>query len=109
MKFLALLLFLSFSFAQYMPISVLDNLNLRSIWEAPKLQKTVAHLETRFKRKNQTNSRQFSRIIDGTKAKLGDFPYHVLIEVDETFWCGGSILSATWVITVKEFQETHTN
>ncbi|XP_037809738.1 collagenase-like [Lucilia sericata] len=47
---------------------------------------------------------QSAAIISGTQAALGQFPWHVLLKIDETDEgtydiCGGSIISNKWVLT----------
>lgn len=38
-------------------------------------------------------------IINGKKAKQGQFPYQVGITMDGQYFCGGSIISEDWVLT----------
>ncbi|CAB3375160.1 Hypothetical predicted protein [Cloeon dipterum] len=39
------------------------------------------------------------RIVGGTGASLGDNPWHTLITIDESFICGGSLISNQYVLT----------
>lgn len=40
-----------------------------------------------------------SQIVGGLKAKKGQFPWQVLIQVDGDAMCGGSLIDAEWVLT----------
>ncbi|XP_037809751.1 collagenase-like [Lucilia sericata] len=53
---------------------------------------------------NAASNSQSAPIISGTRAELGQFPWHVLLaiyatEEEELEVCGGSILSEKWVLT----------
>lgn len=41
-----------------------------------------------------------SRIIGGQEAEVGEFPWQVSIQEKRHHFCGGSILSEWWIITV---------
>ncbi|XP_030103883.1 serine protease 55 isoform X3 [Mus musculus] len=43
---------------------------------------------------------QYSRIIEGQEAELGEFPWQVSIQESDHHFCGGSILSEWWILTV---------
>jgi secreted trypsin-like serine protease len=47
-------------------------------------------------------SEGITRIIGGTEAELGQFPYFVELEVRDIFFCGGSLIKPDWVLTVKQ-------
>jgi secreted trypsin-like serine protease len=40
-----------------------------------------------------------SQIVGGLKAKKGQFPWQVLIQMDGQFMCGGSLIDPEWVLT----------
>jgi len=40
-----------------------------------------------------------SRIIGGTTAKDGQFPYQAGLSLDNSYWCGGSIISVNYILT----------
>ena len=40
------------------------------------------------------------RIVGGTAAKSGQFPYQVALQLDG-FFCGGSIISDRWILTAS--------
>uniref|UniRef100_A0A8C5NX23 Serine protease 55 n=1 Tax=Jaculus jaculus TaxID=51337 RepID=A0A8C5NX23_JACJA len=42
---------------------------------------------------------QYSRIIGGLEAEVGEFPWQVSIQVNNVHLCGGAILSAWWILT----------
>ncbi|KAG8233151.1 hypothetical protein J437_LFUL018509 [Ladona fulva] len=39
------------------------------------------------------------RIIDGAPALRGQFPYQVVVYMDNSYMCGGSIISSQWILT----------
>ncbi|NXA52588.1 PRS55 protease, partial [Nothocercus julius] len=43
--------------------------------------------------------RQGERIIGGTDAEAGDFPWQVSIQTKGTHFCGGTIISSWWILT----------
>ncbi|XP_069702653.1 trypsin-1-like [Periplaneta americana] len=45
------------------------------------------------------------RIVKGTDATLGQFPYQVSIHIYGNHWCGGSILNPTWILTAAHCAE----
>lgn len=40
-----------------------------------------------------------SQIVGGLKAKKGQFPWQVLIQMDGQYLCGGSLIDPEWVLT----------
>ena len=43
-----------------------------------------------------------SRIVGGTDARPGSWPWQVILDLKEfrgPFWCGGSILSPYWIVS----------
>lgn len=43
-----------------------------------------------------------SRIVGGSLAAAGEFPYQVALlrsKADKSIWCGGSIIDANWILT----------
>ncbi|XP_037668710.1 serine protease 55 [Choloepus didactylus] len=42
---------------------------------------------------------QYSRIIGGTEAKVGEFPWQVSIQANNDHFCGGAILNNWWILT----------
>uniref|UniRef100_A0A182XIW6 Peptidase S1 domain-containing protein n=1 Tax=Anopheles quadriannulatus TaxID=34691 RepID=A0A182XIW6_ANOQN len=45
-----------------------------------------------------------SRIVNGFPASLGQFPYQVFLIGDGSLACGGSLISAEWVLTAAHCQ-----
>jgi secreted trypsin-like serine protease len=39
------------------------------------------------------------RITGGTTASRGQFPWQVALIIDDTWFCGGSVISSEWVLT----------
>lgn len=72
-----------------------DYTKLKSISEASEFKDTVARFEPK-----EIGNRD-GRIIDGQLARAGQFPHHILLVVDNTFWCGGSLIYQNWVLTVN--------
>jgi len=48
---------------------------------------------------NNASAKIQGRIISGKEARLGQFPWQVLIKKTEDVSCGGSIISENWVLT----------
>jgi len=42
---------------------------------------------------------QANRITGGSTASRGQFPWQVVIIIDGTYMCGGSLISPRWVLT----------
>uniref|UniRef100_A0A8C4MA45 Serine protease 55 n=1 Tax=Equus asinus TaxID=9793 RepID=A0A8C4MA45_EQUAS len=42
---------------------------------------------------------QYSRIIEGTEAQVGEFPWLVSIQARNTHFCGGTIINEWWILT----------
>jgi hypothetical protein len=100
MNLFVLLLFFSSSSCEYVNINKLRALKLRSVWESPELQPALAYIQANSK-VNRSKLSHHSRIINGKRANLGDFPFHVLVETDFRWQCGGSLISEVWVLTVR--------
>jgi Trypsin len=66
-----------------------DHTKLKSVWSS----KVAPNLVTEKNREG--------RILNGTRASPGQFPYHVLLVIDGSFLCGGSIIQQNWILTVK--------
>lgn len=49
------------------------------------------------------------RIIGGESTTIEDFPYQVAVEVDGEFYCGGSILNSTVILTAAHCVEYNLN
>ena len=39
------------------------------------------------------------RITNGIRAERGQFPWQVVIYIDNAFYCGGSLISNRWILT----------
>lgn len=74
--------------------------DLKDIWGHPRLQPAVHNIESRSGFPKRTNGQQRS-IVGGNIARVGQFPFHVLTVIDGMWWCGGSLLNANWVLTVR--------
>lgn len=46
------------------------------------------------------DGRRSGRIVNGIAAQAGQFPYYVLLQVDNVDQCGGSLIKPNWVLTV---------
>jgi trypsin len=99
MKCFVFLLLVSLSTGEYIDLEDFFALNLRSVWESPRLQPLLKRIESKFNVSSSHLSEQHSRILNGTKAKFGDFPFHVLMEFDLHYYCGGSLIKNSWVLT----------
>lgn len=76
----------------------------KSIWESPELQQAVEEIKSSLKIPEEENIEPVqSRIIGGYFALPGQFPHHVLLNLDSVYICGGSLLNANWVLTVRNF------
>lgn len=77
--------------------------DLKDIWERPGLQPAVQNFKSRYgiNKKPTTTTNSIERIVGGSYARLGQFPFSVLVVIDNAWWCGGSILNANWVLTVS--------
>ena len=42
---------------------------------------------------------QANRITGGSPAERGQFPWQVALIIDNTWFCGASLISSTWVLT----------
>jgi hypothetical protein len=99
MKCLVFFLFITLSTSEFMDLEDFFALNLKSVWESPRLQPLRKHVESKSKASSRHLSKQHSRILNGTQAMLGDFPFHVLLETDLHYYCGGSLIKTDWVLT----------
>jgi hypothetical protein len=101
MKWFVFFLLISLSTSEYINLEDFYALKLKSIWESPRLQPLRKHIESKNKASSRSRhlSKQHSRILNGTQAMLGDFPFHVLLETDLHYYCGGSLIKADWVLT----------
>jgi len=70
--------------------------DLRSIWESPRLQPAAQNFTSRYGINKSTNERG---IVGGSPAREGQFPFHLLLVIDDMWWCGGSLLNANWALT----------
>lgn len=91
----ALVLLTTAAFAQEAKPLDFDWTQLKDIWESPELQPTAKRLFPNY------DLKRGGRIINGVPAAVGQFPHHVLLVIDNAYWCGGSLLSSYWVLTVS--------
>lgn len=105
MKFQFLLLFqfswILSSFCKFVPLNSLIPKSLKNVWESPELQPALENLRSRYKGNMEFREKKFPRILDGKKAKYGDFPYYFLLELDNNYHCGGSLIKPYWILTVN--------
>lgn len=100
MKLTIALIFLSSAALSQEPRPLdFDWRKIESIWAAPHLQPALKRISERYNVSQQANIE--SRIVGGKIAKPGQFPFHVLIILDKNYWCGGSLLNADYVLTVR--------
>jgi hypothetical protein len=90
---------LSLAFANIVWPFTFDHTKLRNIWESPALQPAFQNRLPSSRTIAEVN--RDGRIINGSMATAGQFPYHVLLVIDSTWWCGGSIIKSNWILTVK--------
>jgi hypothetical protein len=97
MKFIVLSsLLLSVALAQVLQPLDFDHTKLRNIWESPELQPALKNLSPQLADEVSRDG----RILNGTRASPGQFPYHVLLVIDNAWWCGGSLIKSNWILTV---------
>lgn len=77
-----------------------DVKGLKDIWEAPRLQPARRRLEAKLGIP-RTNNISSSRIIGGSDAKTGQFPFQKLLVIDGQWWCGGGLVSSRYILTVR--------
>jgi Trypsin len=100
MKLIIVLSFVfSVALAQTLKPLDFDHKSLRSIWESPELQPALKNLAPNL----AAEVNKGGRILNGSPARPGQFPYHVLLVIDNAWWCGGSIIKPNWILTVKSF------
>lgn len=86
----------SVALAQVLQPLDFDHTKLRNIWESPELQPALKNLAPKIGAEESRGG----RIINGSPASPGQFPYHVLLVIDGAWWCGGSIIKPNWILTV---------
>lgn len=73
--------------------------NVKNIWESPELQTALHNIDP-----TRSNIDLSPRIVGGSYATTGQFPFHVLLVLTDSqssYWCGGSLLNEYWVLTVR--------
>jgi secreted trypsin-like serine protease len=88
-------LLLSVALAQVLQPLDFDHTKLRNIWESPELQPALKNLSPKL----AAEVSRGGRILNGTRASAGQFPYHVLLVIDNSWWCGGSLIKSNWILT----------
>lgn len=73
-----------------------DYKKLKDIWESHKQQNFTYGLK-KFDLKPAVNA----RILNGSDVKQGQFPHHFLIYIESQWYCGGSLISPNWILTVE--------
>jgi hypothetical protein len=101
MKFIVLSsLLLSVTLAQVLKPLDFDPAALKNIWESPELQPALKNLSPQL----AAEVGRGGRILNGTRATLGQFPYYVLLVIDNSYWCGGSLIKSNWILTVTSMR-----
>jgi hypothetical protein len=75
--------------------------NFRTKPKLARLSPTIRKGISNYQRNNGVSS----RIINGTQSKLGQFPYYVMLSIDDLYMCGGSLIKPNWVLTVSSFTQ----
>lgn len=77
--------------------------NLKDIWEHPRLQPGRRSIESRLgiSKRPPTTRNSLERIVGGNNATLGQFPHYVLTVIDGEWWCGSSLVSSNYALTVS--------
>lgn len=70
----------------------------KSIWESPELQPVLAKINS-----DDNIEPAQTKIAGGNIATPDQFPHHVLLYLDSAYVCGGSLLNADWILTVRMF------
>lgn len=76
--------------------------NLKDIWESPRLQTARTNIESRLSKTVGRNRNSTERVVGGSIAAEGQFPFHVFTVIDDQWICGGSLINADWVLTVRK-------
>jgi len=74
---------------------------LKNIWSSPRLEPALKRMESRFGLKSirQAHQNDLRRIVGGENASLGQFPFSLLLVVDDMWWCGCSLINANYALT----------
>ncbi|CRK86623.1 CLUMA_CG000460, isoform A [Clunio marinus] len=91
---LLLVIFATATLAQDLTPFDFDWRELKSVWESPELLPTLKKIDPSY-----DATVRGGRIVGGSIAEVGQFPFSVLVVMDEGYWCGGSLLNAYWVLT----------
>lgn len=84
--------------------------DIKSIWESPELQPALEKIKLAFpdvedfddsEDSHDSDDVPQSRIAGGQIALPGQFPHYVMVYLDSAYLCGGSLLLANWVLTVR--------
>lgn len=72
--------------------------DIKSIWESPDLQPALTKINSFI-----NNGNIVHRIVGGDFALPEQFLHHVLLHLESAYICGGSLLNANWILTVRMF------
>ena len=92
-------LLMSFALSQVLHKFDFDVKKLRYISESPKLKSTLKHLNKKLNHKSEVRP----RILNGSPAAPGQFPFHVFLRLELLDLCSGSLIKPNWVLTVMQF------
>jgi hypothetical protein len=73
-----------------------DVADLKNVWESPELQPALKNLPPQL----ADEVSRGGRILNGIRASVGQFPYYLMLSIDNAWRCGGSLIKSNWILTV---------